>query len=391
MLNIKKILLYTAVVLPLLLIIITLAVILKKTGSIEDRIISEFTVNNEQIEIIRKNLVRLSSDVNQTRNLVGLPESDYSFESSDGNNNSSNTKQESDNTVYFLGFEYLKNHFNDTELLRKLSLMADSDLLKSAASESSLEIMETGDGYILQDNSGNIYFRLKADSSDNTIIAESVFSSIDKGFFPDASAEKASEYITVTTPLVRSLYKALNANITELRNITGDSVVKATLRKNKLYFDNFSSGQEKTAVKIKRESGVTIATVILDHAENIFSFCSKKYTDYNTLRNDILNISHKCDIRTDDEKRIEKSRENLKILNEDENFIKYLSDNGYAFSDTVREDKDYYYYDINSLETGLKIGSYAVHKVSGEIYLTDHEEVPLSSLNRFDSSSKKKN
>ncbi len=72
-------------------------------------------------------------------------------------------------------------------------------------------------------------------------------------------------------------------------------------------------------------------------------------------------------------------------------FLKYLSDNGFKLSQNYREDNDYFYYDIVSSSDKSIIGSFSIHKVSGEIYLTDHEEVPISSLNRFDSRSKKKN
>ena len=79
----RKLLIYSAFIIPALLLIFTLAGILKKTSGIEERIISEFRANNEQIEIVKQNLVKMSSDLNQTRNLVGLPESEYSFESKD--------------------------------------------------------------------------------------------------------------------------------------------------------------------------------------------------------------------------------------------------------------------------------------------------------------------
>ena len=92
-----------------------------------------------------------------------------------------------------------------------------------------------------------------------------------------------------------------------------------------------------------------------------------------------------------DEKRIEKSRDDINLLAEDESFLKYLSDNGYKLSGNVREDNDYIYYDIISLSDKSILGSFSIHKVSGEIYLTDHEEIPVSSLNRFNSVSKKKN
>ena len=391
--NLRKILIYSAFIIPALLLVLTLAGILKKTSGIEERIISEFRANNEQIEIIRQNLVKMSSDLNQTRNLVGLPESEYSFESrSDTDSDKNSSRPDTDNTLYFLGFEYLKNHYNETELYRTMSELAVNSLFVNTAEKNSIFIQENDSIYNLNDSAtGETLFLLKADISDNAVTLESVFSSIEKVMLSADAAVKASEYLDKNAAKARGLDKKLKENIISIKNLAADSIVKGGLREKRLYLDNFTSGIEKTSVNIKRESGVSVAVIALDHSDLSFSFCGNNYKDFTTLRNDLMNISSICDIRTPDERRIEKSRKNLDILAEDSSFTAYLTDNGFSLSGSAREDNDYIYYDITSSSTGLKIGSFAVHKVSGEIYLTDHEEVPLSSINMFSNTSKKKN
>ncbi len=56
--NLRKILVFSAVLIPALIIILTLAGILSKTSGIEERIIAEFKANNEQTEILKQNLIK---------------------------------------------------------------------------------------------------------------------------------------------------------------------------------------------------------------------------------------------------------------------------------------------------------------------------------------------
>ena len=393
LIDFRKILVFSALIIPVAILVFTLAGILKKTTVIEDRLISEFSASNEQIEIIKKNLIKISSDVNQTRSLVGLPETEYSFEKkSETNSEDSSTGPDTDNTVYFLGFEYLKNHFNEIELNRNVSDIAVSEIFKTSAEKNSFIIREDENKYYLNDSvSGKTLFSLEADISENTVILKPFFDIMEKGVFTSDFQVKTADYLNKNASEAKSLNKKLSDNIVMIKNLPSDPSVKSSLKSNRLYLDNFNSGIDKTCFSIKNESGIAVAEIVLSHSDFIFSFCNKNYTDFKSMKNDLINIRNICDIRTQDEKRIEKSRNDLESLSTDSSFKDYLTDKGFSLSNTVREDNDYFYYDILSSSTNIKIGSFAVHKVSGEIYLTDHEEIPLSSINMFSNISKKKN
>ena len=390
--NLRKILFYSALCIPVILLLISLAGIYKRTGSIENRIITENTANSEQIEIIKKNLIQMSSDINQTRNLVGLPESDYSFDDNDEKSDDKSNSPDSNNTVYYKSFEFLINHFKEVELLKKLSAIIDSKTFINAVEKNYLHILEKDNSYILADiKSNSEIFMLYADNSENAAVLKPPFENMSKGVFSSFSPDEAAAFLTDNTPAVIKQYSILNKNIDNMKNIINDYSVKTYLSQKKLYLDNFTSGNESTSINIKRESGIKIAGIILNHSSNIFNFCGKDYNTFQSLKNDLLKINQICDIRTFDEKRIDQSKKDLEMLTSDESFTSYLSDKGFLFSDMIREDSDYFYYDILSKNRKSIIGSFAVHKVSGEIYLTDHEEIPLSSINRFSSISKKKN
>ena len=390
--NLRKILFYSALCIPVILLLISLAGIYKRTGSIENRIITENTANSEQIEIIKKNLIQMSSDINQTRNLVGLPESDYSFDDNDEKSDDKSNSPDSNNTVYYKSFEFLINHFKEVELLKKLSAIIDSKTFINAVEKNYLHILEKDNSYILADiKSNSEIFRFYADNSENAAVLEPPFENLSKGIFTSFSPDETAAFLTDNTPAVIKQYSILNKNIDAMKNILNDYSVKTYLSQKKLYLDNFTSGNESTSINIKRESGIKIAGIILNHSSNIFNFCGKDYNTFQSLKNDLLKINQICDIRTFDEKRIDQSKKDLEMLTSDESFTSYLSDKGFLFSDMIREDSDYFYYDILSKNRNSIIGSFAVHKVSGEIYLTDHEEIPLSSINRFSSISKKKN
>ena len=93
-------------------------------------------------------------------------------------------KPDSDNTLYFLGFEYLNKHYNEIELYRKISELVSDEIFKTAAEKNSFLIKETDNRcYLIDYVSGNKLFSLKADISENAVVLEPVFSSIEKGIF----------------------------------------------------------------------------------------------------------------------------------------------------------------------------------------------------------------
>ena len=63
----------------------------------------------------------------------------------------------------------------------------------------------------------------------------------------------------------------------------------------------------------------------------------------------------------------------------DTSFALLLENNGLTLSTVFREDSDYYYLDLKNSD-GSSVGAFAIQKLVGEIYLTDWEDIPLSSL-----------
>ena len=390
MIDLRKILLYSGALISVLVIILTLSGISRKSDRIEKRLSEEFSANNSRIEMIRQNLIKIGSDLGQTRSMLGLPENDYLLDPENDIKGNTSGESYSDNSVYFRSFEILKNHFTEIELLKKLSFIADSGVFKAATSKNNLEIIQDNCDLRLKDSiTGNTLIVFSADNVENSIIAEPLFRSAGRKVLKDISPETASVYINENIDEIKQLNNKLENYKQAVSNLISDNTVKGFLNRHKLYLDSYTSTERKTSVKIKRNSGSSVAEIILDHSDLTFSFCGNIYNDINKLKTDILSIEKICDIRTSDEKRIDQSMNDLQNLLNDESFVSYLADKGYRLSEKTREDNDYFYYDILSLDDNSKIGSYAVHKVSGDIYLTDHEEIPISSIQSFNSIKKK--
>ena len=391
--NIKNIIIYTAVSLFIITLSVSVFSILHKTQRIEKRIINEFGNTNDKLENLQMNSIRISEDLNQTRGFLGLPESSYSFNIiSDENENHEGNSSNTELLPFYKGFEYLKNHYTELGLQKNLAVILETADFKKVLEEKSLNLVEIDKLYrIAETGSGNIFFEITIDVVNKSVFVTSPVSDIEPELFETVSLEKLVNYIDSKYDKIKNHNEKYSEFKSLLAGLLSDSKIKAYLKSNKLYLEKSENVSKNTIIDIKRESGIKIAEINLSYENNLFLFCGEKYTDFNKLRENILNITNICDIRTFDEKKIEKSISEIKELSVDESFVKYLSDNGYCFSDKIREDNDYYYFDIILKGQNSKIGSFSVHKISGEIYITDYEEVPVSSLETVSELSKKKN
>ena len=96
------------------------------------------------------------------------------------------------------------------------------------------------------------------------------------------------------------------------------------------------------------------------------------------------------DIRSAEEIKIDDLKAEMEQLLEDDGFAGYIEGRGLKLVDSGREDSDYYYYDLYDIKN-RRIGAFGVQKFLGELYLVDHEDVPIASLKSIQSFDVKKN
>jgi LCP family protein required for cell wall assembly len=103
------------------------------------------------------------------------------------------------------------------------------------------------------------------------------------------------------------------------------------------------------------------------------------YSGFNEFYDELVKCLENFDHRTDEEVLVDTALSRIEELIENNDFNSYLSDIGLSLSTRIREDLDYFYYDIYHLD-GKKLGAFAVLKKLGEIYLVDADDIPVSSL-----------
>ena len=81
-----------------------------------------------------------------------------------------------------------------------------------------------------------------------------------------------------------------------------------------------------------------------------------------------------------------RSRRSIEALYHDGTFMRALSTRKIRLSRVARQDTDYYYYDFTD-PGGKRIGSFAVQKKVGTIYLMDSRDVAISALKTLSVSS----
>jgi hypothetical protein len=96
------------------------------------------------------------------------------------------------------------------------------------------------------------------------------------------------------------------------------------------------------------------------------------------------------DIRSAEEIKIDDLISEMRQLIEDDGFAGYIEGRGLKLLDSGREDSDYYYYDLYDTQD-RRIGAFGIQKFLGELYLVDHEDVPITSLRSIQGDNEKKN
>ena len=111
----------------------------------------------------------------------------------------------------------------------------------------------------------------------------------------------------------------------------------------------------------------------------VISNNGNEYSDFASLKKALINELDKTDMRKDEEIELDEAKASLEKRLEDKEFQEYLSQLNLEINLIPRDEIDYYYYDV-FYKDGKKLGSFAILKKLGEIYLIDSDDVPVSSL-----------
>ncbi|MCL2704930.1 MAG: LCP family protein [Spirochaetaceae bacterium] len=354
-----------------------LFILLSRTGRLENRMTKSSNVESSFNETVKATLVKTKDEINILRDMVNLPSTSFpSFEEKEENRDA-NSDSIRGYEIYYIAFEKLySQHKKNAEMekLNKFSVEINPLLTKYKFQKEQKDSVL----YLLSEN--NIYFSFEYNAEKDNIIAN---------YFP---FENKSDIVSVTdfqifiddTYLkVKSLYEKSTSDIQKLKNYINSENIKKSFLEKRIKTIPITENKDLYNIKlfsINRINNQFIGTVAYSYKKEGFLLNDKFFGDYDKIKDIILNIDLHIDIRTNEEKIIEQSIKDIKKIAEDPSFKMFLENRGYYLSLEPREDTENIYFDFIPKGNGKHIGSFAINLYTGEIYLTDFEEIQISSI-----------
>ncbi len=373
----RKYLITIIAVIAILLNFSLLFILLSKTGKLEKRITMSSTAESSFNETVKTTLIKTSDEINILREILSLPAAAFpSFEENNEKSNA-NSNRAYGYEIYYTAFEKLYSQHTKNEAIGKLNKFI-SEINPILTKHKFLKDQKDALLYLLLEN--NIYYSLTYNIEKEKFAAS---------FFPFenktdiVSADDFQSFVDNTYPKVKSVYAKALSEISLLKNYINSEDVKKSFSEKKIKTLPVTENKDIYNTRlftISRINNQPVGTISYSYKKEGFIINEKFYGDYEKSKNIILNIDDYIDIRLIEEKIVEQSVKDIKRMADDPSFKMFLESKGYYLSVNPREDSEHFFFDFLPSGGGKYIGSFAINKYTGEIYLTDFEEIQLSSV-----------
>jgi len=364
------VLLFLAIIIGIFLYLRSVKKSAEKTENEIQLIKSELFKSSGENAEFRNAVAALINDTAEIRSYLSLPERTYPFftEDSQGDFDSRRNAE-----PYFLGMERILEEYDTTQKTKLFSSFLRSESFMNMLSEIELTAEKTSSTTCELVRGGTEYFTVTL-SQEDAYILSAPFGVIDT----DVSADNLPSVIKENLSKVENHIKTVKDMMVRFQTLPWDQEIKELLNKKNLDITRPEENKDSYIILIKKESFILIA-LELEKKTPAFIIDSKRILNFEDFRKKIITALEEIDPRTPEEKLADESKKMLIDLHSDKGFTAALVNNELTLSSIFREDSDYFYLDLLDRE-GKAIGSYAVYKRNGLVYLMDFEGIPISGL-----------
>ncbi len=324
------------------------------------------------MDLVKQNLLLLRQDTNTLRGLLNLPPRD--FPELEENTGDSDQETIDRNIIFFSALKTIVDRsITEAEMVAFQDfLISDSvtEVLKSADLTSELD--DTGLGAFLKGEFGNEYSlsSVRGELTVKTILgAEEVVE----------NHQELDNFISSQYDQLK-LYRENNAAArNELTQLINSRDLDPLMKSREVDWSEIRENPDKIYSGLNNSTGAAIITISYEKTENLWLLGNEDYPNIQSLTQALANYLTIYDPRPAGDIVTDENLNEIRELLDDTGFSAY-SDQLEAFlTRESREDHYYYYLDILDNE-GDRLGSFAVQKHVGEIYLMDRDDVIITSL-----------
>ncbi len=327
--------------------------------------------------------IKTTDEINLLREMLDLPPTEIvSFVEEDKRNGDS--EKVTGYEIYYSAFDTLYYGYKSARDKKELNLFLEktkgitADYLLVSEQRESLSVLMLND---------RDYYSIKAGEDNGTYMLSPFPFEKEYRLKTDNDFKKILEN---TFDNVKLIYDNADSDINKLKDYFNPAMLKRTALEKKIIIKPAMPAEQKDAFIINlydikgADNKTTLGTISYSYKTRGIMLNENIYTDFNQFKNAFINVENIVDIRTREEKILQNSFNDINQMIKDQSFKMFLENRGYYLSGETRQDNDYVYYDIMPLDkTQTRIGSYAVNKHTGYIYIIDFEEVIVSSFKSF--------
>ena len=197
---------------------------------------------------------------------------------------------------------------------------------------------------------------------------------------PDAVA---TAYLRQQTERLDKTFRDLPVRMSNFRATRNEPRIRELTSSRSVTVTPVEQTPDRLSFSIKSATGGRIVTAGLDLRTGEFLVDTTRYRTLNQFQNALVTHLESRSRTLDPEIIAKKQTEALRQMLADPGFTSYLDARNLHPSDSPREDTDFVYFDLLAAD-GTRVGSFAIHKSDGEIWLMDEDDVPISSLRRIE-------
>ena len=367
-----------------ILLVIQQARLTKLSGELSERtayIVEELRKAAESGDETRQNVILLADETNRILRALRLPARQFSFGTSDEGEAPSEEV-----SAYLLGVDEIESSWKEKQSQAvKENLWA---FLSESLQSAPYALSEPDPTSIRILISGEKAFDVGVEE-DGTITLKAVNGELETFTAADG---KLVDSILAMAPAVVTIIEKKNEMENMLRSAIDEVVDDEYFISRNIVLDwgSYSIGDiEVVSAGIVRK-GSLLLTMYPDPLKNAFIVGGKELPSADQLLTETKILLDEIDIRSVEEKKIDQLKNEMAELLEDSGFNGFIEGRGLRLLDKKREDTDYYYYDLYDAKDN-RIGAFGIQKFLGELYMVDHEDVPISAIKTLQVGEVKKN
>ena len=341
---------------------------------------TEIEDNNRKYILLEDDVRSINEGSNEVRRILSLPMSDLSI--SDSEKTIVNPEGSDDNLAFYNAVDYIIIHSDKTQMEIDFHDLLYSDGVTEYLLKKKLQIIKTGPSSYELLKSHNFYFKVKTDSPRNPNIEISSILSSQESFLLKEIIDNNSllfSYIDHELSLLDQHYSNYDLLQNDFENLTYDRPLNTYLDSESLKLSELKSDRSGYYYIINNNDMTFSIKLALDCLSLQFTIGDSKFDKYPNFYTALIQILKDSDKRTGEIRLVDTAKLKVESVLGDEAFKAYLKQSNFKVNLISREDNDYFYYDITDKKDEL-IGSFAVQKIIGDIYLMDSEDIMISSL-----------